>query len=77
MGKGKDRATLGQISWVHSSGGPHIFCPCLSNLYWAHIFLIPSRWQSKCRLASVGCGWLRGTHLPPLQGLQHFNWKIF
>lgn len=29
VGEGRDRATLAQVFWGHSSGNPHVFCPCL------------------------------------------------
>lgn len=57
MSKGRDRATLGQIFSGHSSGNPHVFCPCLPNLCWTHTYfpLALFRRQPQSSLASVRC----------------------
>lgn len=75
--KGRDRVTLGQIFWGHSSGNPELFCPYLANLFRTHKYFPhpPFSGQHKCSLAFVWCGQGEGhpsTHICRVC-LQHFK----
>lgn len=70
MRKGRDRATLGQIFWGHSSGNPSFFAPILPIFFGPPcIFLMPLlEGSTNAALLLCDVDRVRGTHLPTFAG---------